>query len=196
MNKNPSVARLYFTWIVLTLTMLPLTTRAAESTETALSCNDFRPTPQALARFPDLEGACDAVVERNGELYGRFTAIVRRTTNRSTTLYLPATDHTFTIEPQPDARVIVDGKKVRPRNLTRGQEIRVYLAVNAFSTPDIQEIALVTEADIIISHPVSPAAALPTTASPWPTFGLFSITLVGIGLLLRLARLNEQRERL
>ncbi|MFB3106951.1 MAG: hypothetical protein ACE1ZA_18775, partial [Pseudomonadales bacterium] len=146
MNKNPSVARLCFTWIVLTMTMLPLTTRAAESTETALSCNDFRPTPQALARFPDLKGACDAVVERNGELYGRFTAIVRRTSNRSTTLYLPVTDHTFKVEPQSDARVIVDGKKVRPRNLTRGQEIRIYLAVNAFSRPDIQEIALVTDA--------------------------------------------------
>ena len=196
MNKNPSVARLCFTWIVLTMTMLSFTTQAAETTETALSCNDFRPTPQALERFPDLEGACDAVVERNGELYGRFTAIVRRVTNRSTTLYLPATDHTFTVEPQPGARVIVEGKKVRPRDLTRGQEIRIYLAVNAFSTPDIQEIVLVTDTEVIISHPVSPAAALPTTASPWPSFGLFSMVLIGIGLLLRLARLNVLGVRL
>ncbi len=196
MNQEQSVARQRFIWMIFAMTLLPVAaTQAAEATETALSCNDFRPTPQALERFPDLEGACEAVVERNGELYGRFTAVVRRSTNRSTTLYLPVTDHTFTVEPQSDARVIVDGKKVRPRNLARGQEIRIYLAVNAFSRPDIQEIALVTDAELIISHPVVPAMALPTTASPWPSLGLFSLMLIGIGWLLRRARLKERGAR-
>ena len=110
MNKNPSVARLCFTCIVVTMTMLPLTTRAAETTETALSCNDFRPTPQALERFPDLEDACDAVVERNGELFAKFIAIVRRASNRSVTLYLPATDKTFTVNPRGDAKVLLGGR--------------------------------------------------------------------------------------
>ena len=35
---------------------------------TALSCNDFRPTNEAIERFPDLVGACEGIVERDGEL--------------------------------------------------------------------------------------------------------------------------------
>lgn len=164
---------------------------SAEVAETALSCADFRPTPEALERFPDLEGACEAVVERDGELYGRFAAIVRRAGNRTATLYVPVTDHTFTVEPEPDARVIVGGRKVRPRDLARGQEIQIYLAVSAFARPDIEEIALVTDAEVIIAHPVSTVAALPTTASPWPALGLTSLILLGGGWWLRRRRLNQ-----
>jgi hypothetical protein len=37
---------------------------------TQLSCKDFVPTEEARQRFPDLAGACDGVVERDGELFG------------------------------------------------------------------------------------------------------------------------------
>jgi len=161
-----------------------------EATPTALTCDDFVPTPEALERFPDLVGACEAVVERNGELYGLFRAVVRRAGSRTVTLYLPVTDHTFRIEPEADARVLIDGRKVRPRELQRGQEIRIYLAAQAFSTPDIEEVALVTESELIIEHPVVAAAALPTTASPWPALGLASLALLGVGFVLRRVRLN------
>lgn len=157
-----------------------------ESTPTALSCTDFRPTEEALARFPNLTGACEAVVERDGQLYGQFRAVVRRASGRSVTLYLPATDHTFTVEPQPDARVLIGNRKVRPRDLQRGDEISIYLAAQAFSTPDIDEVTLVTEAELMIEHPAAPAAALPTTASPLPLVLLASLALLGVGSGLRL----------
>ncbi|MGB5689591.1 MAG: hypothetical protein WBM45_09950 [Woeseiaceae bacterium] len=151
------------TSVLFVLAFLSSPTWAQDMTETALSCQDFNPTQEALQRFPDLVGACEAVVDRNGELYGRFSAIVRRASNSSVTLYLPATDHTFKVDPRSDARVLIGSRKVRPRDLQRGQEIQIYLSARQFSQPDIQEVTLVTESEVIIDHPVEEVAVLPTT---------------------------------
>ena len=159
-----------------------------EATPTALSCSDFRPTQEALDRFPDLIGACEAVVERDGQLYGKFTAVVRRSSVSSVTLYLPATDRTFSVKPDADARVLIGTRKVRPRDLQRGDEIHIYLAASAFATPNVEEIAMVTESEAMITHPVEPEAALPTTASPWPAVGLASLVLLGAGWFMRRRR--------
>jgi len=158
---------------------------SAESIPTALSCKDFRPTEEAIARFPDLAGACESVVERDGQLYGKFRAVVRASSSRRVTLYLPATDHTFSVEPQPDARVLIGGRKVRPRDLQRGDEISIYLAAQAFSTPDLEEVTLVTDSELMLEHPVSAATTLPTTASALPPIGLASLLLLSAGFLLR-----------
>ena len=163
----------------------------AEVTTTALSCADFNPTPAALERFENLKGACEAVVERNGQLYGLFRAVVRRASSRSVVLYLPVTGNTFTVEPESDARVLIGGKKFRPRELQRGQEIQIYLSVNSFSTPDVEEVLLISETDVLLEHIVFPVTALPTTASLWPFIGLVSLLLTGTGLLMRRYRLKR-----
>jgi len=162
----------------------------AESTPTALTCADFKPTQEALDRFPDLLGACQAVVERDGQLYGQFPATVRRASFRSVTLYLPVSDHTFTIQPDADARVLIGGRKYRARDLSRGQEVNIYLLASAFATPNVEEVALVTEEEMMISHEAAPAAALPTTASPWPTVGAASVVLLFMGWVIRRRRLS------
>jgi hypothetical protein len=174
------------------VSLLTVTAWAEEPVKTALSCEDFKPTPEALERYKNLEGACEAVVERNGELYGQFTAIVRRASSSSVVLYLPVTDHTFTVNPKSNARVLLGGEKVRPRELARGQEIKIYLSVSSFARPDIQEITLVTDSEVMVQHVVAPVAALPTTASPWPAVGLASLMLIGIGLYVRRERLGQQ----
>jgi uncharacterized protein (TIGR03382 family) len=178
-------------WMICALSLVATTVWAEEPVMTQLSCDDFNPSAEALERFKDLKGACEGVVERNGELYGLFKAIVRRSSSRSVVLYLPATDHTFTVEPQSDARVLLGGEKTRPRDLVRGQEIRIYLSVSSFATPDVQEIVLVSDANVMIEHTVAPVEALPTTASPWPAMGLASLMLLGAGWLMRRRRLNQ-----
>jgi len=127
---------------------------------TQLSCKDFIPTEEAKQRFPDLAGACEGVVERDGELYGLFRAEVRRVRGNNITLHLPATDHTFTVRPDPATRVLVDGRKVRPRDLATRQEIRIYLSASEFSKPDVEEIAFVTESDFIVDVPVDEFSSL------------------------------------
>ncbi len=120
---------------------------------TQLSCKDFVPTQEARDRFPDLAGACEGVVERDGELYGLFRAEVRRVRGNNITLHLPATGHTFTIKPEPSARVLIDGRKVRPRDLMPRDEISIYLSASEFAKPDVQEIAFITESDFMIDVP-------------------------------------------
>jgi hypothetical protein len=121
---------------------------------TQLSCKDFIPTQEARERFPDLAGACEGVVERDGELYGLFRAEVRRVRGNNITLHLPATDHTFTVRPDPATWIKTGDKKVRPRDLVPTQHVRIYLSASEFSKPDVQEIAFITESDFMVDVPV------------------------------------------
>ena len=136
---------------------------AEEDVVSELTCADFLPTPEALERFPYLAGACESVIERDGELFGLFRAIVRSPGNRTPVLSLPATDKTVRINPDSDSRVVINGRKLRPSQLERGQEIRIYLSVNEFAKPNVTEVVLVSETDALIEHVVEPVAALPTT---------------------------------
>jgi hypothetical protein len=131
-----------------------LSANASGQEMTQLSCKDFIPTQEARERFPDLAGACEGVVERDGELFGLFRAEVRRVRGNNITLHLPATDHTFTVKPDPATRVMVDGRKVRPRDLATRQEIRIYLSASEFAKPDVEEIAFVTESEFLLDVPV------------------------------------------
>ena len=131
-----------------------LSANASGQEMTQLSCKDFIPTQEARERFPDLAGACEGVVERDGELFGLFRAEVRRVRGNNITLHLPATDHTFTVRPDPATRVMVDGRKVRPRDLATRQEIRIYLSASEFAKPDVEEIAFVTESEFLVDVPV------------------------------------------
>jgi hypothetical protein len=131
-----------------------LSANASGQEMTQLSCKDFIPTQEARERFPDLAGACEGVVERDGELYGLFRAEVRRVRGNNITLHLPATDHTFTVKPDPATRVMVDGRKIRPRDLAARQEIRIYLSASEFAKPDVEEIAFVTESEFLVDVPV------------------------------------------
>ncbi len=170
--------------------LLALTGAANAQELSELTCDDFRPTPEMTARFPDLKGACEAIVERDGELFGKFSAVVRRARGNNVTLYLPATDHTFSVTPDSSARVLVDGRKTRVRNLQRGQEIRIYLAVREFGKPDIQEVIMVSDAEVLINVPVQPAR-LPSTASTLPLVGLLGGGLLLIAGMLRWRRLRH-----
>jgi hypothetical protein len=133
------------------LTAAALVATGAEAQQmTELSCNDFRPSNEAIERFPQLAGACEGIVERDGELFGLFRAEVRRVRGNAVTWYLPATNRVVTTSPDASSRVLSDGRKVRPRDLARGDEIRLYLSVNEFSKPDIEEVAFLTESEVLI----------------------------------------------
>lgn len=161
--------------IIAGLSLLAFSAQAQQSgaIPTEMSCDDFVPTTEAQRRFADLEGACEAIVERNGALYAKTTAIVRQVTAGSVRLYLPATDKTFTVRPGNNTYVLIGDQKVPARDLTRGQEIRIYISVDEFAKPAVQEIAMATETQEIVIQPVEEVVvALPTTASPLPALGL------------------------
>ena len=137
-----------------------LSANASGQEMTQLSCKDFIPTQEARERFPDLAGACQGVVERDGELYGLFRAEVRRVRGNNITLHLPATDHTFTVRPDPATWVMAGDKKVRSRDLMPTQEIRIYLSASEFSKPDVEEIAFITESDFLVDVPIDEVSSM------------------------------------
>jgi hypothetical protein len=154
----------------------------------------YQPTAEAKERFAQLQGGCVGVYEVNGAQYVLVKAVYRGKKDGQTVLYLPATDRTIQMTPRPEVRVLVDGKKVKPSALKRGDEIEIYLSVDKFATEkEVQEVAFAAEdsaADPIVSEPVvtepvQETAALPTTASPLPLVAALSMGLLAIGGLIR-----------
>ena len=120
-------------------------------------------TGEAKERFADLEGSCLGVVDRDGELFMHTNVTVRRVTNSTVVLYVPATDRTFTVRPDSSSRVTVAGRKMRPRDLQRGQTLSIYVSVDQFTSPIIEEVAFVTETEEIVVAPAVIVPALSTT---------------------------------
>jgi hypothetical protein len=174
-----------------------LASAGAHAEDATITCEtlaeDYRITGAAeqLAQSPDLFGACEEVVMRDGSPYIKVGAVVRRAGRDTVRLYVPATDRTVEITPQEDLRVMIDGRKVRPSRLERGQKIRIYLSVPEFTrakVEPVQQVAMVTEAEEIREVKATPVAALPTTASMLPALGLFGALFVAGGLFVRRIR--------
>jgi hypothetical protein len=117
-------------------------------------------------RFADLEGACEGVYTIDGALYVRAEAVIRSKRGGKVTLYVPATDHTFDVTPDPQGRVWVGGRKMRVRDLGRGDELGIYLSVDKLASERVDTVAFATadesEEEIVV-HDVEEVAALPTT---------------------------------
>jgi hypothetical protein len=120
-------------------------------------------TDAAKARFADLSGSCMGVTERDGALYMHTKVVVRRVRGNRVTLYLPATDRTFEVTPDASSRVEIAGRKIRPRDLSRGQELNIYVSVDKFTEEIIDEIVFETEEEEFVAAPAVIAPALPTT---------------------------------
>ena len=134
-----------------------------------MSCDDIvgqlnrEATPEAQTRFADLRGSCMGVVDRDGALYMHTKMVVRRVRGNTVTLYLPATDSTVEVSPDSDSRVEIAGRKVRPRDLARGQELNLYVSVDAFTQPVIEEIHFENESGELVGSEATQTMALPTT---------------------------------
>jgi hypothetical protein len=123
-------------------------------------------TAEAEARFADLKGSCEGVYEVNGAMYVRSQATIRSIRGNNVRLYLPATDHTFEVTADSSHRIYVGGRKMRVRDLSRGDEIGIYISVDKFAQEKVDEIAFATEdssSEEIVVAPVAEVEALPTT---------------------------------
>jgi hypothetical protein len=128
----------------------------------------YEATAEAVERFADLEGSCEGVYDIGGKMYVRSQAIIRQVRGNKVKLYLPATDHTFEVTAQPDGRVLVGGRKMRVRDMNRGDEIGIYLSVDKFAEEKVDEIAFATEVEhveeiVVVEIEEIEVVALPTT---------------------------------
>lgn len=183
---------------------LSLATVAAMSAGSAMAadpvrlgdCGDFADdyvaTAEAKARFAGLKGACEGVYDIDGVKYARAEMLVRSNRMSTLHLYLPATDNTISVKPDPTRRVYINGRKKFVSDLEAGDEIELYIEVDKFFTPapiDAVAFAAADEAEEEIHvHEAAAVAALPTTASPIPALALLSGLFVAAGAALRLVR--------
>ncbi len=143
---------------------------AVDPVESDITCaqlgEKYEATAEAKERFADLAGSCQGVYEVDGALYVRAEATIRARSGNTVRLYVPATDHTFEVTANESGRVWIAGRKMRVRDLDKGDTVGIYLSVDKFAQERVTEVAFATEDDhveAIVVAPVVEVEALPTT---------------------------------
>ena len=160
----------FVTALLVGCTFFAVNAYAVDPVKSETTCNQlaakYKPTPEAMERFADLAGTCEGVYEVNDALYVRSQAVIRQIRGNRVRLYLPATDHTFLVTASTDGRVWVGNRKLRVRDLNRGDEIGIYISVDKFAEEKVDEIAFVTadeHVEEIVVVELEEIPALPTT---------------------------------
>ena len=135
----------------------------AMTCEEVLSDLNLQVTAAGQEKYADLQGSCLGVVDRDGDLYMHTKMIVRKVRGGKVTLYVPANDSTTVVTPGADSRVLIAGQKVRPRDLTRGQELNLYVAVDKITESVFDEVLMESTTDDLVAAPAEEVMALPTT---------------------------------
>ena len=157
------------------------------------SCRDLTFTGPVARQFPNARDACLGVETRDGRQYAHFTARIRAVRGNTIEAEFKQPDGTYgrpiSFTPEPDARVRIAGRTYRYRDLSRGQELDVWLPPDRWeivqpADPEQSFAAAPTVIIFAISEP-SPAVAsntLPRTASVLPMAGALGGLLTVLGL--------------
>jgi len=154
-------------------------------------CGDIVFSADINNRFPNARAACVDIATREGRQFAHFKARVTavRGNEVQAEFKLPSGEYgrPITFTPSPDARVRIAGTTYRYRDLSRGQELDVYLP------PDRWEIAVYQDpvADfatapsvvfVALTEPTQQVASLPRTGSPLPLLALLGTLLTALGV--------------
>jgi hypothetical protein len=163
-----------------------------QSSLAQLSCDDLTFTGPVARQFPDARDACLGVETREGRPYAHFNARIRNVRSNIVEAEFKLPDGTYgrpiTFSPDPDARVRIAGRDYRYRDLSRGQELDVWLPPDRWeivvpADPEQSFAAAPTVAVFAISEPTPALAAntLPRTASVLPLAGALGGLLTVLG---------------
>jgi hypothetical protein len=180
-------------------------------------CQRVQFSEQVLERFPNAPEECLDVITRDGQQYAVFKADLIRTANNGVRVRMKKPDGSFGesrfIRTSPQLRVLVDGDKVRVRDLAVGQTLTAYVKVTEpviALAPESETVALqlvpleaadtrVAAADAAPADSApAPAPAespqMPETASSLPEIGAAGAVLITLGALFVMAR-RKMREQ-
>ena len=161
------------------------------------NCGDIVFSSDISSRFPNARNACLDVVEKNGPNFAHFKARIARVSGNSVEAEFRQADGSWgrpvQFQPDPSARVRIAGQSYRYRDLSRGQELDVYLPPDrwAIAVPETDvEFIVAEEVEYVeLQEPTQQFAGnLPRTASSLPLLGVVGLVLVGMGGLLLLIR--------
>jgi hypothetical protein len=199
------------------------TNNLAQASVQAASCAEVDWATDLLALYPRIAEGCQEVVIAEGVKWARFDADFVRSNNRGSTVTLNFKNRQGTsmgaviLRPATEQRVLIDGQRYRFSELTRGQQVNIYVPERMFAVavepgaPREQLAQIVREptgpaqpnptaAQLLAQADPAPASAttaqqLPATAGPLPFFalaGLMSL-LSGLGLTIRRRFLASSR---
>jgi hypothetical protein len=163
----------------------------------AKDCSDVEFSADLRDRFPQIDEACLDVMDHEGNQYVKLSAKVVSANSRTIALRYQRQDGSYIKEVfrskalPSDFRINIQGRKVRPSSLKRGQELNTYvmlggeIATLMSDEPLAVAVASSTGADIDFDEA---PAAMPTTASIIPMLGLFGVFSLAMGGLVRIYR--------
>lgn len=158
------------------------------------SCRDVNFTGPIAREFPNARDACLGVITRSdGRQYAHFQARIRNVRGNTVEAEFKMPDGTYrrpiTVTPDPGARVRIAGRDYRYNELSRGQELDVYLppdrwelAVASDPAVDFEEAPAVTLVALSQPEPTVAANTLPRTASPVPLIGALGGLFAALGV--------------
>ena len=178
----------------------------------AASCAEVAWDEELLALYPRIAEGCQEVLISEGEKWARFDADFASSDTRDGTVTLNFKNRAgnpmgnVTLKPAPEQRVSIDGRSYRFSELTRGQQLNVYVPERMFAVsvepgapaellaqivPAPVTAAQAEPAELLAQAEPAPtritAQRLPDTAGPLPLLllgGLASL-LGGLGLAIR-----------
>jgi hypothetical protein len=168
----------------------------SQAASAQVTCNDLVFTGDIARQYPNARNACLDVVTKDGQQYAHFKARITRVQGNTVEAEFRQPDGTYTrpisFTPSPDARIRIAGQTYRYRDLSRGQELDVYLPPNrwAIAVPETEESFETARVVTIVAleEPSPGLAALPRTGSPLTAIGLLGGLLALFGGLVRVAR--------
>jgi hypothetical protein len=151
---------------------------------TPTSCADLNWSAEALAANPDVAMSCQAVYEKNGELFAKATIEVVRVRGNRMTFRTLHTDggkgDSRSIQLDNSWRAEIGGRSYRASDLMRGQQLNVYIPQDRFALA-VEDADGLDVADMVVIEEV---VEMPTTASPLFLIGLAGGAFMALGGLL------------
>jgi hypothetical protein len=158
------------------------------------NCGNIQFSGDILRQLPQARNACLEVVTREGQQYAHFNARVIRVQGNTVEAEFKLPDGTYAspvaVTPNPDSRVKIQGRTYRYRDLSRGQELDVYVPPDRWeivvpTDPEVEFVAATTVTTFAIAQP---APSLPRTASPLPLLGALGGLLTALGFVVMTVR--------
>jgi hypothetical protein len=152
---------------------------------TPTSCADLNWSAEVLAANPDIAMSCQAVYEKDGELYAKATIEVIRVRGNRMTFRTMHTDggkgDSRSVTLPATWRAEIGGRSYRASDLMRGQQLNVYIPQDRFALA-VEDSDGVDSADVVVIE--EEVVEMPSTASPLFLIGLAGGAFIALGGLL------------
>ena len=164
-------------------------------------CLSVNWSAETLAKYPNIDSACQEVMQKDGKTYVKFDGEVKKVSKGGTevVMKMKGGKQDLVLNPVEGRSVYVNGKKVPVKSLRPGDTLTFYVPEDRFIAAVMETPAAPVE-EIPLAPPVVEQVAMtstdysmPSTASNWPLLALFGVLALGAAATLRARRALRRR---